>query len=117
MNLRSVFYYVGISIALGSLGADLVGAIPVLGNLAVALFNAVGFLGVAVCALFLFITSKRITFMDVVALLGVLATFTETVINLVSLIPGINILGSVGAGIVFFVIDIVALTILYDFWK
>ena len=117
MNLRAIFYYAGIVIALGSLGTDLIGTIPIFGNLAISLFNAVGFLGVAVCSLFLFVTSKRITLTDVIALLCVLATFTEPVINLVVSLPVANILGSVGVGIVFFVVDIVALTVLYDYWK
>ena len=117
MNLRSIFYYAGLSIALGSLGTDLIGTIPVLGNLAISLFNAIGFLGVAVCALFLFVTSSRITFMDIIALLCILATFTEPIINLVLSLPVANILGSVGSGIIFFIIDIVALTVLYDYWR
>ena len=117
MNLRSMFYYAGLAIALGSLGTDLIGTIPVLGNLAISLFNAVGFLGVAVCALFLFVTSKRITAMDIIALLCILATFSEPIINLVFSLPVTNILGSIGSGIIFFIIDLVGLSILYDYWK
>jgi len=113
-NIRTAIYGSGCILALGSLGTDFVGTIPIAGNIASALFNMVGYMGIAICAFILFITAKRMTSKDCLALAMILATFVEPVIDLIFQVPAV---GTIGPGAIFFAIDMIGLSILYDPWR